>query len=139
MDSGDSGAALGQVSAGVKGGDDDAVIGQGRGVVIRRLFESGGLTTFDANDLGLALRELDSVFQKAMTDALAFVNANPEAMITFGIKPTFPATQLGYIQLGEESQASESTSNIYTVDSFKEKPDLEAAEEYVKSGKYCWN
>ena len=85
------------------------------------------------------LIEPDEVFQAAMTAGLGFVNANPEAMITFGIKPTFASTQLGYVQLGAEVSFGESESTVYKVDSFREKPDEKTAEEYVQSGRYCWN
>lgn len=81
----------------------------------------------------------DDVFQAAMRAGLGFVNANPEAMITFGIKPTFASTQLGYVQLGDEVACLESERTVYKVDSFREKPDEKTAEEYVQSGSYCWN
>src|SRR5512140_2898400 len=36
------------------------------------------------------------VFQQTVRDGLAFIDHNPDAMITFGIAPTHPSTQLGY-------------------------------------------
>lgn len=49
-------------------------------------------------------------------------------MVTFGIKPNYPETGYGYIEAdGQE------------VVSFKEKPDLITAEEYLSSGNYYWN
>ena len=44
--------------------------------------------------------EPKETFQRAMRSALSFVKENHEAMVTFGIKPTFPSTQLGYIKTG---------------------------------------
>ena len=85
------------------------------------------------------LIEPDDVFQRAMTDGLSFVNNNPEAMITFGIAPTFASTQLGYIKLGATKECDKCENDVYEVDSFREKPDSETAKEYVDSGKYCWN
>ena len=85
------------------------------------------------------LIEPDDIFQKALTDGLRFINKNPEAMITFGIEPTFASTQLGYIQLGAAEECSDCGNKIYTVESFREKPDTETAKEYVETGKYCWN
>ncbi len=79
------------------------------------------------------------VFQQAMTDALAFVNANPESMLTFGIKPTFASTQLGYIQLGQSSSCDKCESEIFQVDSFSEKPDAITAAKYLTEGNYAWN
>lgn len=85
------------------------------------------------------LIEPADVFQDAIGDALKFVNANEESMITFGIEPTSPSTQLGYIQLGDESNCCDCKSTVYVVDSFREKPDLDTAKQYLASGKYCWN
>ena len=79
------------------------------------------------------------VFQQAMTDALAFVNSNPEAMITFGIQPSFPSTQLGYIKLGNGQKCPNCTNEISPVEAFKEKPDVNTAKEYLQTGQYCWN
>ena len=85
------------------------------------------------------LIEPDEVFQNTMTDALRFVDKNEDAMLTFGIKPTFPSTQLGYIKLSGKTDCEGCKNDIYSVDSFKEKPDLETAEEYLDQGGYCWN
>jgi mannose-1-phosphate guanylyltransferase len=49
-------------------------------------------------------------------------------LVTFGITPTFPETGFGYIE-----------SNGEDVVSFKEKPDSETAEEYLRAGNYYWN
>ncbi len=43
------------------------------------------------------LLEPVEAFQQAMRTALDFVEEHPEALLTFGIKPTFPSTQLDYI------------------------------------------
>ena len=40
----------------------------------------------------------DEQFQSAMRYASALVNAQPERILTFGIKPTYPATAYGYIE-----------------------------------------
>lgn len=55
-------------------------------------------------------------------------------LFTFGIEPTRPDTGYGYIEEG--LQISE---GIFEAASFKEKPNLETAQEYQKSGKYLWN
>jgi mannose-1-phosphate guanylyltransferase len=79
------------------------------------------------------------VFQQAITDGLCFVNKNPGAMITFGIEPTYPNTQLGYIKLGEGGGWPECENEIFKVAEFKEKPDEATAKTYCDSGQYCWN
>ena len=54
-------------------------------------------------------------------------------IVTLGVKPTSAGTGFGYIKTGKE------LSTGYRVDSFKEKPDLKTAQEYVKNGSYFWN
>ncbi|UCF42538.1 MAG: mannose-1-phosphate guanylyltransferase [Planctomycetota bacterium] len=77
--------------------------------------------------------------QQAIKDALVFVNNNPDNMITFGIKPTFPSTQLGYIKCTAPQTCPECENRIYTVEAFREKPDLKTANEYLGTGQYFWN
>ncbi|MBR2069571.1 MAG: mannose-1-phosphate guanylyltransferase/mannose-6-phosphate isomerase [Candidatus Gastranaerophilales bacterium] len=55
-------------------------------------------------------------------------------IVTLGVKPTTAGTGFGYIKAGEAI----STSG-FKVESFKEKPDLKTAQEYVKDGRYFWN
>lgn len=64
------------------------------------------------------------------------LKANPKAVIIVGHKPTFPETGFGYIEVGEKVADYQ---DVFTVKSFKEKPDLKTAEEYVASGRYFWN
>ncbi len=78
-------------------------------------------------------------FQQAIKDAFTFVNTNPDRMITFGIRPTFPSTQLGYIKCSAPRKCTECENKIYTVDSFKEKPNDETARDYLDNGSYFWN
>ncbi|OHB57747.1 MAG: hypothetical protein A2Y07_01895 [Planctomycetes bacterium GWF2_50_10] len=79
------------------------------------------------------------VFQQALIDAIEFVKRNPEALLTFGIEPTYPATQLGYIKMGPAVAAEDIENSVYKVEAFKEKPSEVIAKEYLESGKYVWN
>ncbi len=54
-------------------------------------------------------------------------------IVTIGIKPSSAHTGYGYIQRGEQL----STGN--RVLSFKEKPNLQKAQEYIQDGRYLWN
>ncbi len=85
------------------------------------------------------LIEPDDMFSKSIEDALEFVENNPKAKITFGIPPTFPSTQLGYVKIGKTQSRGKSGDEIYRVDSFREKPDKDTARQYVGSGQYLWN
>jgi mannose-1-phosphate guanylyltransferase len=65
-----------------------------------------------------------------------------EVMVTIGIPPTEPATGFGYIQRGEvwaKVGAGKAARSVYAVRRFVEKPKLEVAEGYLKSGDYVWN
>ena len=64
---------------------------------------------------------------------------NPKAnVVTLGMKPTRPETGYGYIQ-ADLSTASARNREIYRVDQFREKPDLETAEQYIKQSNFFWN
>lgn len=56
-------------------------------------------------------------------------------MVTFGVTPTFPSPDYGYIKYN----AHQSLRGAYAVEKFVEKPDLSKAEHYVASGNYFWN
>jgi mannose-1-phosphate guanylyltransferase len=79
------------------------------------------------------------VLRQAITDALIFVNKNPDDMIIFGIQPTFASTQLGYIKCAAAKKWPDCKNAIYAVEAFKEKPDEKTADKYLKTGDYLWN
>jgi len=83
--------------------------------------------------------EPDEPFQKAMQIALDFVEEHPEALLTFGVKPTYASTQYGYLKLGQAVPCGESADAVRRLEAFKEKPDAQTAKAYVDSGQYCWN
>ena len=59
-------------------------------------------------------------------------------VVTIGIKPTSPETGFGYIHMAEEHRTVDEI-DVHPVISFKEKPDMRTAEEYVASWHYVWN
>ena len=85
------------------------------------------------------LIEPAEVLQQAIKDALTYINTNPDHLITFGIKPAFPSTQLGYIKCAKPQQHPDCENQIYSVKAFKEKPDEKTATEYLNAGQYFWN
>lgn len=80
-------------------------------------------------------------------DAIAFKRnvqqavdaAMQDYLVTFGIKPDRPETGYGYIRRGEHLPINDKVSNISTVQSFTEKPEIEIAQTYLKSKEYYWN
>lgn len=83
------------------------------------------------------LIEKEDEFVRAM--GLAEKEAQSGKVVTLGIKPTFPATGYGYIQTQKEPSSRESGLSSFSVLKFHEKPQLSRAEEFIKSGDYCWN
>ena len=71
-------------------------------------------------------------FQYAVNQAKTL--AEQGYLVTFGIVPTEPETGYGYIK-----RSTENVGPAYTVASFVEKPNLETAQGYLKSGDYYWN
>lgn len=59
-------------------------------------------------------------------------------VVTIGIRPTGPETGYGYIQMAETHRTVDDI-DVHDVVTFKEKPDLKTAEEYVSSWHYVWN
>ncbi|MEA5574921.1 mannose-1-phosphate guanylyltransferase [Anabaena sp. UHCC 0451] len=60
------------------------------------------------------------------------------AIVTLGIKPTFPSTGYGYIEQGEKI-GSFNNLPAYHVNRFTEKPNLETAETFLSTGRFSWN
>jgi mannose-1-phosphate guanylyltransferase len=59
-----------------------------------------------------------------------------KTMVTIGIKPIRPETGYGYIQINKKESDE---SGIFKVKTFTEKPNIELAEIFVKSGEFFWN
>ncbi len=76
-------------------------------------------------------------FRRVIKQCLEFTE-DSDAIVTLGMKPTRPETGYGYIQ-ADLSVSSMRNKEIFRVDSFKEKPNLETATEYIKDKSYFWN
>lgn len=76
-------------------------------------------------------------FKRVINSSLDFTS-DSDAIVTLGMKPTRPETGYGYIQ-ADLSTASLRNNNIFRVDAFKEKPNLETAKVYVSQKEYFWN
>ncbi|PCH78968.1 MAG: hypothetical protein COB96_04795 [Planctomycetota bacterium] len=84
------------------------------------------------------LRETQEEFQAALAAAEQAASA-PGALVTFGIRPTHPATGYGYIRRAGSAIAGGIDLPVWAVDSFTEKPDAETAQRFVDEGIYFWN
>ena len=90
-------------------------------------------------------------FARVISKALDFTDQG-RRIVTVGIKPSRPETGYGYIAAGEAVSGGVSGGpsgdvadgvsgggEILKVDSFREKPSLEVAKEYLTAGNYLWN
>ncbi|MCR4587327.1 MAG: mannose-1-phosphate guanylyltransferase [Lachnospiraceae bacterium] len=61
-----------------------------------------------------------------------------DALVTIGIRPTFPSTGYGYIKYASAGDNSD-YKVPHDVEQFVEKPDVETAKAYIESGDFAWN
>jgi mannose-1-phosphate guanylyltransferase len=80
----------------------------------------------------------DNVFQQAITQAAQLVAADPPCIVTFGIRPSYPAESFGYIERGSARQDAPGAP-VFQVQSFREKPSADVARAYLQAGRYYWN
>jgi len=71
--------------------------------------------------------------------AAAEAAAREDALVTFGIPATYPATGYGYIRHDRGRGRRIGGVVFYPAQGFKEKPNLALADEYLASGEYAWN
>lgn len=60
------------------------------------------------------------------------------AIVTLGVKPTYPATGYGYIEQGDEQGVFRNLP-AYRVARFTEKPDADKASQFLETGRFSWN
>lgn len=79
----------------------------------------------------------EDAFIEVINKALEATKDN-DWLITLGITPSRPDTGYGYIQFNDSIQW-EKDSRLKKVKTFTEKPVLEMAESFIKSGDFLWN
>ncbi len=77
--------------------------------------------------------EDEQAFTDNVQQAFDFCSKN-DALMTLGIKPTFPNTGYGYIEYDKDAR-----TDIKSVNQFREKPDYETAKEFIAQGNFLWN
>jgi mannose-1-phosphate guanylyltransferase/mannose-6-phosphate isomerase len=75
-----------------------------------------------------------AAFGRALDDAVTTLKSG--LLVTFGIQPSGPSTEYGYIEKGKKLDLA---SEAFQAASFKEKPNRETAFSYLSSGNYFWN
>ncbi len=73
-------------------------------------------------------------FLYVILEALEYTEKK-DVLVTLGIKPSRPDTGYGYIQFNENAVHRD----IHKVKTFTEKPDMELARTFIKSGDFLWN
>ena len=81
--------------------------------------------------------EPKEVFQAAIQHAADLVDQDPTRIVTFGIKPSYPAEVFGYIERADESV--EGKFPTFSVNRFREKPDAATAQQFLQAGTFYWN
>ncbi len=76
----------------------------------------------------------EAEFRRCVRHACEAAEGDRDALLTLGVKPTWPHTGLGYIHCGGKVK-----DGVLKVQGFKEKPDHRAARQYVETGEYYWN
>ena len=76
-----------------------------------------------------------SSFAATLDQAFALAEQRDDTLVTFGVVPDHPATGFGYLELGE------ALGRGHIVSSFREKPSLELATQFLAAGpsRYLWN
>ncbi len=117
--------------------DTAAAIGYGA-IRIKQLLEDS-CQLLEGEDITMVVLASDHVigdeenFRRRLATARKAAEGN-KTIVTLGIKPTRPETGYGYIET-EDYRLGEAVK----VKSFREKPGLKKAMEYVKEGNFLWN
>ena len=101
---------------------------------IREYYEDSTLVVLPSDHLILD----EDKFRNIILTGEKFVEKNQNSILTIGINPTRPDTGYGYIHSGKEVDTIDNYK-IIEVESFKEKPCLSLAEQYIKDKDYLWN
>lgn len=78
-------------------------------------------------------------FQSVLGDSLEIADRT-DALVTIGIKPTWACPSYGYIERGASASLDfETTHEPFEVSCFREKPNPELAEQFLRQGNFAWN
>ena len=77
-------------------------------------------------------------FRDTLRAALSAAEAEPGRLVTLGIRPTYPPTGFGYVEVGR-ALGETLGHEVLPVQRFVEKPNAERAEEFLRAGTFFWN
>ena len=79
--------------------------------------------------------------EKALQNAvrLGAECAAKKQVVTIGIKPAYPATGYGYIEVDQKVFAQNGDIKAYPTKGFREKPNEQTAEDFIHAGNFFWN
>ena len=97
--------------------------------VIQKINPDASIVVAPSDHLILKMDE----FKQDILKSLEFAS-HSDKLLTLGIKPSYPETGYGYIQVSEEKE-----EDFYKVKTFIEKPLREFAEVFVQSNEFYWN
>lgn len=76
-------------------------------------------------------------FKRVVKMCMKFT-AETDSIVTLGMRPTRPETGYGYIE-ADLSATSARNKEIFRVDKFREKPELETAIKFIQQNNFYWN
>ena len=74
----------------------------------------------------------ENKFYKVLEEIISFIEKKDESIVTLGIKPEYPSTGYGYININNNSRVSK-------INYFIEKPNLSDAQKLIKDNNNLWN
>jgi mannose-1-phosphate guanylyltransferase len=77
-------------------------------------------------------------FGAAIRQGCDLVRNSPDVLVTYGIRPTYPAESFGYIERGNPLAVANGAP-AFQVKKFHEKPKSDVARRYLEHGGYYWN
>lgn len=116
--------------------DTAAAIGFGVAVVLAR-DPKATVATINSDAYVKDEKEFWRVLKVAATAA-----KKTSRIVLVGVRPSYPETGYGYIKMGSQAmrfRRPKGHDDIFDVEGFREKPDLETAKSYVAQWEYLWN
>jgi len=102
-------------------------------VVIENKYPGSTMIVLPADHLIKDEKKFVDILSKAIMTA-----ATGKNLVTLGIKPTHPETGYGYIHYGNHLHTIDG-DQVFEVQNFTEKPDLDTAKKFLEKGNYLWN